>query len=859
MTLPGPALRLWRDRPRVVAVALLAITAVAASALQTTAATVLQQTLDENWRGTYDILVTQQGKDPVTAGLLSSDRLVDASIGRMSLADLALIRSLPGVEVAAPVALVSFAAADLLGSPVLWVPVPVRADASLQSPQAFRVTVASETDDGVFERELASQSLLAFAYQPSYSQIVFDSSGAPLVGADGRTVYATTELADSPRLLSGDSRVSFTSGSYDAASGTIPLGLVLAPRPAANIALVDPQAERQLLGDAGAFLDPLLDLTGDRMPVVVLDRAPPVLRVSVTVEQFDEVTPGAAGADAVELAQGTGFLQNGQIAPTIADGTPTTVVGSYQADASEVIDPFVAGELLFGGLSSTLVTDTLALSPSRPASSPRSVLGPRYLVADDAAATGQPVALSPRGYASFGRFVEAPVSNGAPVGSVTEYSKLFGSVGSSTAPAVALPDLVEVAGSFSVDELRSLVGETSFMPLGAYDLETPTGFGTSLTGFGVPGTNGIAIGGFELLDGWNVERPISAIRIRVAGIDGYTPEAQQRLLTAASGLERLGFEATIVAGSSQQSLDVLVQDYALAQTDESGVQLLGDVGPIQQRWSRLGAVTEADAAVSATSLALLAVCVVAVGVLLSVVQLGAIPARRSQAGVLRQLGWRRRRIARWFVAEELVALAIVAIVGAASVLLSTVPMVAAAAVGVALLLVVATSLVGVLAGARAPRRTSRVQRARASDHRPRVTGPASFGVLQARSQPVNSASLALAALLVVVSIAIAAAVFVQGRELAGPSALGAVASARAWVPQGLLAAISLGAAVLLAVLSRRMGLERRREQWGAIDAMGWSRRDVARARVAEVAVTAGPGVLAGLVFAVVVAMGVAGS
>ena len=144
MRLPGGSRRLWRNKPRLVALGLLAATAVAASAMQTTATVVLQQTLDENWRGTYDILVTQQGKDPVTEGLLRSEALVDATIGRLSMADLELIRSLPGVEVAAPIAEVSFAESSLLGDPQLWLPVPVRPDASLENPQAFRISLSSE-------------------------------------------------------------------------------------------------------------------------------------------------------------------------------------------------------------------------------------------------------------------------------------------------------------------------------------------------------------------------------------------------------------------------------------------------------------------------------------------------------------------------------------------------------------------------------------------------------------------------------------------------------------------------------------------------------------------------------------------
>ncbi len=117
--------------------------------LQSTAATVLQATLDANWRGTYDILVTQGGKDPVTSGLLRSDALVDAAVGRLSHEDLEFIRGLPGVDVAAPITEVAIGNPSLVGPPVLWLPLPVRADASLTNPQAFRITVSSVADDGV--------------------------------------------------------------------------------------------------------------------------------------------------------------------------------------------------------------------------------------------------------------------------------------------------------------------------------------------------------------------------------------------------------------------------------------------------------------------------------------------------------------------------------------------------------------------------------------------------------------------------------------------------------------------------------------------------------------------------------------
>lgn len=846
---PSAARRLWRDRPRLVAVGLLAITAVAASTLQSTSAIVLQQTLDESWRGTYDILVTQRGKDPVTGEFLRSDSLVDASSGRLSLDDLELIRGLPGVDVAAPVALVSFAESDLVGDPVMWLSVPVRADASLENPQAFRITVSGTTDDGTGPRTVASQTVLAFAYQPSFSQVVFDTNGAPLLGPDGAIVYATEALADSPRLLSGDSRIRFVGGAWDAATGTIPLGLSLAPRPATTVALVDPAAERELLGDGGTFLDPLVEYDdAEGIPLVVADRERPELTLDVRVEEFDAVTPGAAGAQAVEQAQGTGFLQNGQIAPTIAADTTTTVLNDYVVDASSSLDPYADPTLLLGDIVGDLVDTTRESMPAQAGVDPRSVLGGRYVVPED----GGTVTLSPRGYVAFGTYTEAPLSGGAPPGSVTEYSKLFGLVGTARSDS-PMQERFDVVGGYDPEQLRGLVGDVSFMPLGGYDVVTPslaTGpLATSLTGFGIPGTNDIAIGDLAMLDGLDVERPISAIRIRVQGIDRYTPDAQQKLLAAASALEQLGFEATIVAGSSPQQVRVLLQDYAMARTDEAGEQPIADLGTIDQEWSRLGAVIDADAAVSATSVALLATSIVSVGLLLSVVQLGSVPARRAQAGVLRQLGWRRRRIARWFIAEEAIALAAVAVVGVLAVLVASVPTVAAVAVSIALAIVVATSVLGVLLGARAPRHTPRRQRALAGDRVNHVVGPVSFGARQARTLIANSWSLGIAMLLVTVSVAIGVAVFVQGRELAGPTALGAAASARAWLPQGILAAVTLVSGIALAVLSRRMGVERRRDQWAAITAMGWARRDVVRAHLAELAFSAVPGVVVGVAIA----------
>jgi hypothetical protein len=853
-SVPGPARRLLRNRPRLVAVALLSVTVIAASLLQSTAATVLQQTLDENWRGAYDILVTQAGKAPDTNGFLRSDALTDATTGRLSLADLERIRALPGVEVAAPIAEVAFADSSLTGEAVLWLPVPVRADASLENPQAFRITVTGTANDGLADRDLAVESLFAFAYQPSFSQIVFDATGAPLVDENGEVVYATTELADSPRLLTADARLPFVAGAWDPATGTIALGLVVAPRPVARILLVDPVAERELLGEAGAFLDPLITYSGDANPIIQQRRDEPPVSLSVTLEEYDEVQPGAAGAEAVEQAQGTGFLQNGQLAPQIADDSATRVISTYDVDTSGLYGPFDSAPEVLGELDPERVQEAIDENGPGAQPAPRSIIAGRYTVPEDATTTGTGFALQPRGYATFGAYAEAPISGDARPGAVAMYSKLFGSVGDASPQHEQSP--FEVVGEYSVDALHAGLGQANFMPLGSYDVSNPSLVGgpelaTSTTGFGVPGTNQLAIGSFDLLDSWNVERPISAIRIRVEGSQGWGPEARDLLVQAVSALGSMGYTATIVAGSSPQRVPLTIEDYALSAVDGDGNQVIGTLGMVEQSWSRLGAVAEAEVGISATGVALLAISVVSVGVLLAVVQLGSVPARRVQAGVLRQLGWRRDRIARWLLAEEAIALALAAIVGAFAVAIASVREVAATSVALSLLFVVVTSLVAVGLGARAPRHTKRRQRVHPASAAPKVRGTRAFGIRQAWVNSANSASLALAMLFIVLAVAVAVALIVQARDIAGPSELAALAAARAWVPQGLLAAVSLASGIALAVLSRRMGVDRHAEQWAAIRAMGWTSREVARAHVAELAVSAVPGVILGLVLSAV--------
>lgn len=69
------------------------------------------------------------------------------------------------------------------------------------------------------------------------------------------------------------------------------------------------------------------------------------------------------------------------------------------------------------------------------------------------------------------------------------------------------------------------------------------------------------------------DQPIDAIRIKVAGIDAYTPEAAKKIENIANEISEMGLHVDVVAGSSLQIIDVDVEG----------------VGVVQESWTTLGA------------------------------------------------------------------------------------------------------------------------------------------------------------------------------------------------------------------------------------------------------------------------------
>lgn len=902
--LPGPFRRLLRQPLRVGAIALLATTALAASGIQSAAAMALRATMDENWRGLYDIVVTPAGGIQPIGGMLPPNTLSSTGDG-LSLDDLAAVRGIDGIAVAAPVGEVVVPGLKFSRPRVA---IPRGFVGASDVPQAFRMTTTYTTDDGLGERLVEQRDVVIVVDESSRlrakRQCVIGSW--QMEGRNGMyeadpalypnlaaTTCAGWASGDGVTLYVGTPGGSERSGNFDAPGArrepVLSFDLLSAPQTMTRITLVDPVAERELLGAAGRFLEPLIDagpsgaLTLDDMKSWAdsrpgedefaqrfrdevakgealsgmpgySDAALAELRAlfAANGDDWDEyiaesagdvfavpllATPDAAARLSLKLdvvALGDAPAQEGQFGdvtyalPDDPQSAPGTPVGSSVADISAVLNPFAGRSpgIAWPGAD-------LAVTEQLPEWNTLNVWQVLRPASSTFASEGAGVALEPNGYVSPVRDgYSGPGTAGVPLrdnpavaGVEAAYAGVesLWSLGMNQSSLLAVP-----VGSFDATEVEADESAANYVPLGAYAPVSSTvsdgaNAGTtmlpSLAGLGLVSPRTVAIASIESAPLWRGSTPISAIRVRVAGIDGYTPGSQQRVIEVARAIEDLGLAASIVAGSSPTDVDVAVAAYAFGTMDAAGEQTVGGLGTVTQRWSELGAAARVELSVSSATLAILGVALAAGMLLLGAVQVAGIPGRRRQAVIMREVGFTRARIARWFAAEEVPGLAIVAGVGAAAVWLSGGTGVAALAGLAAVATVLVLAIASVWAGSRVTgHRTARDVRSRRLGAR----SVAGFGARQALVHPLTTAIHVLAIVIVGVASAGLFSAVLAGREGAGQSSLALLATSSQLLPQLVLGAAGVVGGILLARLTRRLDLAERAEQWSMLRAAGWT-------------------------------------
>ncbi|GGF31623.1 hypothetical protein [Subtercola lobariae] len=262
----GPV-RMWRNRLTLMAAGMVGLVIVASAGMQNTSAVVLQSTLDAHWRGQYDILVTAPTATdpaiPASGSTVVPDALtIDQGRNTLTAEQLASIRSIAGVDVAAPIGQLAIPAAQVV-QPV-YLNVPLDAPGTAPAPQAYAITSTLTTTDG-----------LSQTANSNTDYVIIDQSQWQGYAAESTDRYLPSgtvrlrALSSSGAGAMGDEVDPQTSFDYtfgDVLPKTDPSGQGVVRLPVsvpaaqnAIVTLVDPVAEKQLLGDsAGSFLDPLI-------------------------------------------------------------------------------------------------------------------------------------------------------------------------------------------------------------------------------------------------------------------------------------------------------------------------------------------------------------------------------------------------------------------------------------------------------------------------------------------------------------------------------------------------------------------------------------------------------------------------
>jgi hypothetical protein len=832
--LPSAPRRFARRRLSVAALVAATLFSVLAGLVRQSAAGRLTAEIDAHWRGAYDILV----QPPVAvAGVDQTDGLVEPNFialnraGGMSVDEWHAIQALSGVAVAAPISWIGSMKSST-GTPTIEITkFPSR-------PTLYEATLTVSVSDGLTDHLVDTfQQHVLLGAAPA-------SGGEPLALTDGGDV-----------LL----------GSLEDGSPVADVGTAVAPPEVQSpILAVDPESERQLLGSSGAFLDPLVSLrardglttlTADarlvmpgysqRLDISILARRKivrPVIPVLVSESTFaqvklnlDVVTMGHPVDGSVDASRGSAAVTDalahvggGRIALGTASADVTKGMRAFRLNPLAVAWP---GTNLTDAGVGTQVRGAPAFTASvygRPTyavtSAPGAISGPSFLVEPKGTVgPGGPTAPQPSGPAiqvgaeqAYRQVIELPIPIAPP-----------GSGDLSFAPFIFAP-----IAEYDLASVELPKDPLDYVPFGAYDRPDTTLFadpsGQAVSPMpmaptlnpagliGVPPMGIVDMAAAGLLRG---DRPIDAIRVRLAGITDYGPNSLQRITDVAASIHAMGLSATVVAASSPQAVNLFVPAYDLADTSPR------DLGWVRQHWTTVGATPMVEQALSSATLALLALAMLTVAVVVIGSELVAASGRRREADVLAAVGWHRSRIRRWQVSESLSAAAVVVAAGVTASALS-----GGDRLGLAVMLLAATLFViggavgAVIAASKPGARPSARNFGFAGLSTSLLTMSLRLAFLNRARTMVTAAGVAIAA----ATVALSGGVLLTLGTKVGPTLLGSAVLSSLGPFQVALLALALASSVSFTVIALRMERRARVAEARVLAACGWQRRDVAR-------------------------------
>ena len=614
-------------------------------------------TVSESFRSTYDLLVRPVADRSAIEERSGSVRpnYQSGIFGGITSAQLATIRSLPGVEIAAPTGNIGY------------VVLPGRLDIDLDpfldgsAQQLFRVTPTWSMDNGL-TRIVGSPVYVYFSRNPvapagptPTTRNAPSAAGTATVVEmlpDGRSMSACRNVSiDQEATVRSDSadhaspftaqdpyRTSFTCvytqvddneqahpGITNAAQGVHAIIYLNIP---VLLTAIDPDAEQALAGLRSAVVSGRALTADDAAKETTLGQAIPVLSSSlpaIGAEVAAQVSRVAASGRQLSdtLSSNDGVVGRLQALPATGVGSSATLTASHvyatalSTGYSSVMRYWRVGSTAYSG-TSPLMVDSVTLS-------------------QDA-------------YAKKGS-VTAEVPEGGADRAVRDISSYTFNL-----TDTSLPPIVSVVGTFDPSKLvgnstTSGLGSSDYQatPLSGADAASEAALGSApwlassnLGGYPAqpPSLLTTFAGAAPLLSskdypGASSEAPISVVRVRVAGVIGTDPVSRERLNQAALAIsEATGLVVDIVAGASGQTVAVLVPAGAFGRPELV----------VNEEWARPGVAYEIVDAVDEKSVALLLMILSVCGAVVANSTSAAVRTRRRELGILSGLGWARSKL-----------------------------------------------------------------------------------------------------------------------------------------------------------------------------------------------------------------------
>jgi hypothetical protein len=863
--------RFIRSRVLMLTAAILIVAMCLSVLVQGQSQAALNRTIDENSRGLYDVLVQPKAG---SGGLMQPE--IANGQGGISFDQLESIRNLSGTSVAAPISLVSrvtqnleaprLDAMDYLGFNAGLVGTATAGEPGGTDPSKWPAAESVLTAEAKKYRLTAS----AVSSDGQSEQTLFKTMAEGSVGK-GKLVEEQAFGGKSIRIAGpqGETGIKFPApaGGSEHNLFNLSVSLPLAPQVTESVVAVDPVSERALLGTAGDFLAPL-------------EKAPPAdaRNAGAIGRHFESLFTTGIGMK--ELEEGPDFLgvklkywaplmtqyqqakRNGQLTEA-SQAIPLIVRSGTSIDLKysvkiEEID--ASGNVVkdVGTVTRSLDKDYLPFvskSPfalSWPGSKDYSQLlgnsgnfsqglynpaewttdfasAPKYSDGETAANGAQEKTATPGEWVTVNRLPEKDAS-GAPVDQTQRKPVDERSYREDleTGKKLAAP-LAMVYGTFDAAKVQEAAGDINRLPLGGYDPSPmslvkdaagkdveATQLKPSLSATGLVSQSAGAITdyyGLAAARGYEENASvIDAVRVR-AKAPGSWKQAQPDVDKLADEIRDMGLEATIVAGSAREDANIFVPGYS---KDDAGKE--SPLGTVTQSWVRQDAADAVSGSLTGTNLTLLFLTLCGAALLTGASTVSYIRQRRTEAGILRAMGWTQRRIRSWVLAEFGVGAALLAVAGTALSLLSWNAATAIVSASVLVLYLAAAYI-----AARQLKHREEVDQEPQHDERliP-VDSPLTFANRQLTANKFNSLSLAIAVGVFGAAVGGLIALLIDIPRAAGASALSGLAAASIALPSVILALSGVAVGLLLTLVTGRFELQAKRQYLGTLKAMGWN-------------------------------------